>query len=279
MTLPSLHFLSRQPSGGQPSWLLPIALVLLAACSGSHSSPPDATSEDKEAKALLQGIWVDDESGDISFRAKGDTIYYPDSTSQPAYFRIVDDSLELGQSHTRYSIVKQSAHLFWFENQNGDVVKLVKSDDQETNDAFVSDTPRTMVYTQVVKHDSVVMHAGERYHWYTAINPTKYRVFTKSYNDDGVEVENVYFDNIIHISLYQGARQIFSRDFRKQMYKGKVPQQFLNQAVLGAMDYAGADASGFHFHATLCIPGGATCYIADNTISPQGKLTTTIIEY
>lgn len=279
MTLPRKHLLARRPSGGLSSWRLPLMAALLAACSGSPSSSPGTTPEDKEAKALLQGIWVDDESGDISFRAKGDTIYYPDTTSQPAYFRIVGDSLELGQSHTRYSIVRQSANLFWFENQNGDVVKLVKSDDQETSDAFVSDAPRTMVYTQVVKRDSVVMHGGERYHWYTAINPTKYRVFTKSYNDDGVEVENVYFDNIIHISLYQGARQIFSRDFRKQMYKGKVPQQFLNQAVLGAMDYAGADASGFHFHATLCIPGGATCYIADNIVSPQGKLTTAIIEY
>ena len=35
--------------------------------------------EDQEAKKALQGIWIDQETETVSFCAKGDTIYYPDT--------------------------------------------------------------------------------------------------------------------------------------------------------------------------------------------------------
>ena len=54
---------------------------------------------------MLQGIWVDSETGDVSFQVKGDTIFYSDTTSMPAYFKVVGDSLILG-SGTSYGIVK-----------------------------------------------------------------------------------------------------------------------------------------------------------------------------
>ena len=149
--------------------------------------------ESREAKAMMQGIWVDQESGDVSFRVKGDTIFYADTTSMPAYFKIVGDSLVFA-SGTKYGIEKQTEHLFWFRNQNGDVVKLEKTDDQEISAEFVHETPKIMTYTHQVKTDSVINYNGERYHWYIAINPTKYKVVKRSYNDDGVEVENVYID-------------------------------------------------------------------------------------
>ncbi len=71
-----------------------------------------------------------------------------------------------------------------------------------------------MNYTHQVKIDSVVTFNGERYHWYIAINPTKYKVTKRTFNDDGLEVENVYSDNIMHISFFKGAQQLFSSDFR-----------------------------------------------------------------
>lgn len=253
-------------------------IIVLTACGGKQSADttPADVSEDKEAKAMLQGIWLEEESEDVSFRAKGDTIFYPDSTSQPAYFRIVDDSLELGTSKVRYAIVRQTAYTFWFKNQSGDEIHLVKSDDIDHEDEFTNSRPTIMVYTQVVKRDSVVFYNGERYHWYVAINPTKYKVSKRSYNDDGMEVENVYYDNIIHVSLYNGARQLFSRDFRKQMYEKQVPAQFLAQAVLCGMDYIKADADGFHFQSTLCIPDDANCCVVDNVITTGGQLNTKI---
>ena len=130
-----------------------------------------------------------------------------------------------------------------------------------------------------MKKDSVVTYNGERYHWYIAINPTKYKVVTHSYNDDGLEVENVYYDNIMHISVFNGSRQIFSSDFKKQQYGKLVPAGFLDEAILGAMDFGHIDADGLHFDATLCKPDGASCYMIDTQIAFTGKLTMKLLEY
>lgn len=257
-----------------------LGLALLSACGSKEGGGGDGRdrSESREAKAMLQGIWMDEETEEVAFRAKGDTIFYPDSTSQPSYFRIVDDSLLLGSQ--AYRIEKQSPNVFWFHNQNGDVVKLVKSDDPDAQSNFVHDeSPKILTYTEVVKKDSVVMFNGQRYHWYLAINPTKYKVSTTSYNDNGMEVRNVYNDNIMHISIFQGATQLFSRDFKKQMYTGKIPADFLQQSILSNMEFARVDDRGFHFDATVCIPDGASCYRVENVISLKGVLSTTLIEY
>lgn len=55
-----------------------------ASCSHKPDKHEAAQEEDLAAKKMLQGIWLnDDDEDDVAFRAKGDTIYYPDSTSQP----------------------------------------------------------------------------------------------------------------------------------------------------------------------------------------------------
>ncbi len=260
-----------------------VSLALWTAC----SSKPEASQreevpqekESKEAKALLQGIWVDEETEEVSFRAVGDTIFYPDTVSQPTYFKIVKDSLVLAAVGASYPIVKQMEHVFWFKNQNGDVLKLRKSDDPIHVFAFVHDKPRVLTYTEVVKLDSVVYYNGERYHWYIAINPTKYKVHITSYSNDGVEVDNVYYDNIMHISVFSGANKLFSTDVKKQLYASQIPQHFLEQSVLSNMEFTGIDGKGFHFVATICIPDGASCYKAENVVSFSGELTTSLLEY
>ena len=257
---------------------LSIILVLALTLTACNRQGNKEVSENKEAKEMLQGVWIDAESGDVSFRVKGDSIFYADSTSMPAYFRIVGDSLVLA-SGTSYGIVKQMPHVFWFSNQNGDVVKLEKSEDPADESEFVHDTPRVLSYTHQVKTDSVVSFNGEHYHWYIAINPTKYKVAKRSFNDDGLEVENVYYDNIMHIAVFQGSRRIYSSDFRKQQYVGKVPADFLNEAVLGNMEYSSIDAAGLHFNATLCIPDGASCYLVETLISYEGKVSMKLVEY
>ena len=88
-------------------------ILLLMSCQWKNQDI-DTVSESVEAKALLQGIWIDSETEEVSFRAKGDTIYFPDSVNQPSYFRIVGDSIALGSN--RYEIVKQSENTFWFVN-------------------------------------------------------------------------------------------------------------------------------------------------------------------
>ena len=256
--------------------LLTISLLMgvLVACNQNNSS---VLPENKEAKTLLQGVWVDQESGDISFKAKGDTIYFSDATSMPTYFRIFEDSLYLG-SGTSYSIVKQTEHLFWFKNQNGDLLKLEKGDGEE---AVVNEhpAPSVLIYTHQVKIDSVVTYNSKRYHWYIAINPTKYKVTKRSYNEDGLEVENVYYDNIMHVSVFLGADKLYSSDFHKQQYKGLVPDAFLDEAIFANMEYSHVDAQGLHFKAVLCIPDGATSYVVETTISYTGTASMKLAEY
>ena len=259
-----------------------VVALFLAACSAKSGMPQQtiANEEDNcEAKQLLQGIWVDDETQEVSFRAIGDTIFYPDSVSQPTCFKIISDSLVLDAVNAKYPIIKQSANVFWFKNQNGDIIKLSKNDDPALIFSFVRNRPHIMTYSKVVKTDSVVYYDGTRYHWYIAINPTKYKVHATSYNDDGVEVDNVYYDNIMHVSVFQGVTKLFSSDFRKQLYASKIPEVFLNQAVLSNMEYTGIDAAGLHFVATICIPSGASCYKAENIIAFDGKQTSKLIEY
>ena len=140
------------------------------------------TPEDLEAKAMLQGIWIESETEEVSFLAKGDTIFFPDSTSQPSYFRIVSDSFCLGEN--RYAITKQTEHLFCFQNQAGEEVRLEKSENKEDSLAFLDNQPEILSLNEVLKIDSVVLFGGERYHWYIAVNPTRYKVTKETYNSE-----------------------------------------------------------------------------------------------
>ena len=140
---------------------------LFAACSSKPESVKREQEPEKEnlqAKAMLQGIWVDELTEEVSFRAIGDTIFYPDTTSQPSYFKIVGDSLVLGSVGAKYLIENQSEHVFCFHNQNGDLIRLEKSDDPIHVFAFVHERPQVLTYTEVVKTDSVVNYDGNRYH-------------------------------------------------------------------------------------------------------------------
>lgn len=255
------------------------AVLLMAGCSGNQQQDDAGVEEDREAKAMMQGVWVDAVTESPTFRVVGDTIFYADSTSMPAYFKIVGDSLLLS-SGTSYPIEKHTAHIFSFRNYNGDLITLNKLDGEEADSLLVRETtPTVMTYTSQVKTDSVVSFNGARYHWYIAINPTRYKVLRRTYNEDGMEVENVYYDNIMHISIYNGAQRLYSSDFRKQQYAHLVPVKFLEEAVLANMEFAKADAAGLHFNATLCIPDGASCYLVETVISYKGQMTMTLLEY
>lgn len=90
-----------------------LLLVMLSACTGKKAQEAPKPTEDQKAKQMLQGIWVNDDEQTVAFRAKGDTIYYADSTSQPVYFQIFGDTLVLhGVNDVRYPILRQAPHLF-----------------------------------------------------------------------------------------------------------------------------------------------------------------------
>lgn len=232
-------------------------------------------SESREAKALLQGAWADHETEEVMFRMKGDTVYYADSTSMPAYFKVVADTLYIGRN--AYHIEKQTPHQLWFGNQNGELMKLAKieaDDDAEEGEQAEAQLPRPTIQTltEVMKRDTVVFHRGERYHCYIAINPTRYKVTIHTLNDDGLNVDEVFYDNIVNISIFKGANQIFKRDLRKQDYARLVKGDFLEKAILNDMNFKRVDAEGFHFTASLCQPKGVISYLVDNIVSQQGSV-------
>ena len=86
----------------------------MASC-GNTPEKNNTPAEDLEAKKTIQGIWVDELEGDCVFRAKGDTIFYTDSLSEPVKFHICADTLYLESSHpAKYHLNKLSDHVLRF---------------------------------------------------------------------------------------------------------------------------------------------------------------------
>lgn len=257
--------------------LMAIATLIVWGCSDKPKATATA-SENKEAKRMLQGIWINDESSDVVFQVKGDSIYYPDSTSVPAYFKIVGDTLVLGAQQIHYPVTKMTQNLFWFRNQNGDEVRLARSGEPSDSLAF----GKKVAFLQpkkVIKSDTVVNYGSERYHCYIAINPTTKKVYVTNYDDDGVGMDNIYYDNIVHISVYHGGDKLYSSDIKKQMFSRYVSKEFLSHAILSNMTFNKIDEKGFHFDATICNPNGTSCYLLDTKIDFHGKMTMELIEF
>jgi len=257
-------------------YVLILALLPAAVGCGSRKDGSPEKKESREAKMLLQGVWTDEETEDIVFKMQGDSVFYTDSTSVPAYFKVIDDTLYIGRM-ARYHIEKHTDHVLWFKNQTGELIKLIKDDEGEED--FVKPETQILSLTGVLKRDTVVFWNGNRYHLYIAVNPTKYKVSRHTLNEDGLDVENIYYDNIIHLSVFKGSSQIFSSDFRKHQYDKRVPEQILNQSILNNLEYAKTDAEGFHLNASVCIPGDASCYLVEHVISFDGKQKTNLLEY
>lgn len=255
---------------------LVLLLLVLVAC-GQKQAASQQRPENREAKQLLQGVWTNTDTDDIIFKMQGDSVYFPDSTSQPAYFLVTGDSLFIGSAG--YRVERQSEHTLWFVGPDGELLKLAKSTDEDTDDkVFEQAHPQILTLTEVLKRDTVVFCEGERYHLYVAVNPTRYKVVRHTINDDGLQVDNVYYDNTIHLSVFYGASKVFSRDMRKSDYAKLVPSQFLEQAILNDINFHRADAGGFHFYASLCIPDDATCYMVEHIVTRKGQLSSKLVD-
>lgn len=256
------------------SWMMALLCGLsVAASCGKKASPNSTPKEDTRAKKLLQGIWLNEDDEDVAFRVKGDTIYYPDSTSQPVYFCIYGDTLVMkGARDVKYPILKQAAHLFEFKSPSGDVIKLTKTSDKTYLKSFQQEKTVALNQNKLIKRDTIVSHGENRYHLYVQVNPTTYKVFKSSMNDDGVQVDNVYFDNIINLNVFHGANRLFSHDFKKKDFGNKVPQSFLEQAVLSDLLFEGIDEKGIHYLAVLAMPDSSLSYQVKIVVSYQGKL-------
>lgn len=248
-----------------------ICLTLLCVACG-HKGQPKEEPQDYAAKKAMQGVWVDEDEEDVAFRIKGDTVSFPDSTTMPVYFMVKSDSFVLcGVNRVAYPIVKRTPHLFVFVNQNGEQVRLVKSDDASYAEMFGQKKEAVAInQNTLLKRDTVVTFDGERYHSYVQVNPTTFKVVRTSYNDDGVEVGNVYHDNIIHLSVYQGGRKVYSQNVPKQQFARMVPKGVLSQAVFSDLVFLSIDKEGIHYNAVLAIPDSMTSYIVELIVGFNG---------
>lgn len=193
--------------------------VALSSC-GTPQQKASALEENKEAKSLLEGIWLDDNTETALLRVKGDTLFYADAATAPVAFKIIGDSLiTYGARTNGYKIEKQEEHIFWFHSAVGDVIRLHKSDTENDSLAFIH-TREIPVYNEVIKKDSVVTYDNVRYRGYVYINPSKIKVMRPGVSEEGLGVDNVYYDNIIHICVYEGRKSLYAKDITKQMFRG-----------------------------------------------------------
>ncbi len=249
-----------------------VAIILASVGCKNTNKPVDAPKEDLKAKTMLQGIWIDADEETVVFKIHGDTIYYPDSTSQPVKFQIIKDTMILlGNNASRYPIIRQEAHIFEFKNQSNDIIKLVKSENPYDSLQFVRHSPIQLNQGKIIKTDTVVMHGDQKYHSYVQVNPTTYKVYRSFYNGEGMEVENIYYDNIIHISVFNGARKVFSKDFRKADFNKAVPDNMLKQCVLSNIKLMRLANDGLHYQTQLAIPDSPSSFIVELIISYEGK--------
>ncbi len=251
--------------------LLLLCGIILYGC--KDKQPQSASQqEDVQAKQMLQGIWINEENQSVAFQVKGDTIFYPDSTIQPVYFQIFKDTFVLhGPNDVKYPILRQTRHLLKFRNQNDEEVTLTLSSDAEDVTLFPTKHPKPLNQNQLIKRDTVVVHEGERYHCYVQVNPTTYKVAKTSYNDEGVEVYNFYYDNIVNLHIFHGNRKLFSKDFHKNDFSSFVPLEFLEQSVFSDLIFKAVDNNGFHYVASLVIPDSMSSFEVEIIVSFSGK--------
>ena len=255
--------------------LLPIVTFLMA-CQGKKKS--NLRSEDAGAKKEMQGIWVDDETESPLMRIKGDTIYYADSQTEPVYFKVIGDTLyTFGSDTATYKIEKRMMYTLCLHSVMGEQLKLHKSQDPEDIQAFTQKNSPLPIYKTQVKKDSVVVYKDKRYHVYTYINPSRMKVYCSSVSEDGFQVDNVYYDNIMHICVYDGAKLIYGSDIKKQMFQSLVPPEFLEKAVLSDMNFRRVGKDGFCYEAALQQPESYISSLIYLTVSFEGKLSMKVV--
>ena len=257
------------------TFIIGISIIAIMASCGNTPEKNNTPTEDLEAKETIQGIWVDELEGNCVFRAKGDTIYYTDSLSEPVRFHVYADTLYLESSHpTKYHLNKLSDHVLRFVNNDGDEISLVKSDDKSLVSLFekIKKSIGHINQGELIKRDSILSVGDKRLHAYVQVNPTTFKVYHQSVNDDGVTVDHAYFDNIIHIALYDGARKVINRDYRKKDFSAHVPKEYIDKCILSDIIIEKATPEEVTFVAILSTPDTYTSYHINIVVGIDGNI-------
>jgi hypothetical protein len=251
-------------------------LCSLSSCHGNKKA--SGPKENLVAKQEMQGIWVDDDTESPLMRIKGDSIYYADIQTQPVSFKVINDTLfTYGNATATYKIIKRMKYTLCLQSGTGEQMNLHKSEDPTDISAFTHKAAPLPVYNTQVKRDSVVMFDNVRYRAYTYINPSRKKVVCSSVSEDGFQVDNVYYDNVMHICVYKGAQCLYGSDINKNTFGNLVSDDFLAQAILADMRFTKVSKDGFHYQATLQQPESYISSIIELVISFEGKLSMNLL--
>ncbi len=250
-------------------------LLLMVLFMGCKNVSPNADNpdEDPKAKELLQGIWVSDDGGTPAIWAKGDSIYYPDSASMPVRFWIYKDSLYLkGNNINSYKITKQAEHLFKFVNKNGEEVKLVKSNNRDLLPSFMYQVYAMNTFL-TAQSDTIVKTTMGFFESKVNIATTSDRVVKSSYNDNGVEVDNTYLDNVAHLAISNHGSLVYAHDFRKQEFAALIDKTLMAKSILRKFEFTHCDDKALYYDAVIGVPDASTAYVVEVRITTDGKVT------
>lgn len=261
-------------------------LLLLIACGPKAASNEDAVAVESEAPqpvpvntdamAMLAGVWIDEDTEIVLMRVAGDSIEYADSLVMPAHFEVRGDTLVVfGVQEMHYPIETLTNDRFYYQMLTRESVHLIRSQNDADTLAFCHNEPEniTELHALQLERDSVMYApSGKRYHLYVKVNPSLNKVYSTSYNEEGMPVRTAYYDNVVHIGMFDGARRVCSHDFRKDDFAEFVPDVFLESAVLYNIEFGEIDANGAHFQAVLSQPEGSATYVVDIIVSHEGKI-------
>ena len=255
-----------------------ICISLMSSCSGQPQKKEEMEKEDLMDKEWLQGTWIDDMTETPLFTAKGDTIYYIDEPAAPVAFKIIEDTLKTyGRKVSNYHIKKQGKSFIWIQSFMGDILQLSKAENSQDSLWIPRQTPKEKT-DNVISKDNVVHYNNQRFRGYVYINPTNIKVHQPEITEEGLEIENIYYDNIIHICVYEGKNKLFGRDMKKQDFESLIPAEYYQRAILSDMEFGGVNAKGYQYQATLCIPNSASCYLVNISITKDGDITYELVQ-
>lgn len=237
-----------------------VLTLTLASCSSSsyRSDMGGRSNSDSVAKNMLQGIWFLADSDAPFLKVHGDSLRFYEQPDIKIYFEINNDSLFTYNNHRfGYKVDKQSDYFFWFHSLSNHMVKLYKSENDEDSLYFESQDVADIAADttqQVIENDTIIYHGNDRYHGYSFINPSSYKVYKPLYSDEGIRINQVYYDNIVYICVYSGKDKLFGQNVSKADFKSLLDNEFYENVILADMNFTGVDDNWFYYVAKIEIP-------------------------
>lgn len=246
------------------------ALSAVFSCNAKHdntSASDAAVAEDSLAMAAYQGVWADELTGRVLFRISGDSICYPHNNGLAVSISVDGDTLKVGDKvFDKYIVESRTENTLMLVDTYGEQLSLVRSVNPDDSLLFSRQPKSPLVYGQLIKRDTILHYNNVRYRVYTTINPSKYKVYNTSVNEDGLKVQNVYYDNIINIAIFSGAQRLYSCNFYKKMFSGKLPGEIFEHTIFGDMVFKGVSDKGFSFDAVIGVPDEVGAYVIDTVV-------------